>query len=155
RELVLLHKQLINKRNNAVRSYFQSLFIRDIFCVSLFVLIFSGSIYADDQASWIRINQLGYLNNSIKNAVYVSFDETADVTSFEVINSATNKSEFKSDKVEAYGAYGAFQKTFRLDFSDLKKEGSYFIQAGEIKSPVFKIGNNVYDGTADFILQYM
>jgi len=138
-----------------VRSYFQSLFIRDIFCVSLFVLIFSGSIYADDQASWIRINQLGYLNNSIKNAVYVSFDETADVTSFEVINSATNKSEFKSDKVEAYGAYGAFQKTFRLDFSDLKKEGSYFIQAGEIKSPVFKIGNNVYDGTADFILQYM
>ena len=33
--------------------------------------------------------------------------------------------------------------------------GAYYIQAEGIKSPVFRISKDVYDGTADFLLKYM
>ncbi len=53
------------------------------------------------------------------------------------------------------GAYGAFQKSWRLPFSAFHQEGAYYLQAGLVKSPVFRIHNKVYNGTADFILKYM
>ena len=37
----------------------------------------------------------------------------------------------------------------------LKQPGSYFIEAGAARSPVFKIDAGVYKGTADFCLRYM
>ena len=47
------------------------------------------------------------------------------------------------------------QATCRLDFSDFHDEGAYRIVARGIESPVFPINNRVWDGTADFVLNYM
>ncbi|MGE5351201.1 MAG: glycoside hydrolase family 9 protein [Acidobacteriota bacterium] len=121
----------------------------------LFLLLFVlplGLIFP--QNSWIRINQLGYLDKSVKVAVLVS-KENLNVKSFELCDAMTGKSLWKSKSVKPYGAYGAFASSFRLNFSDFKKEGAYFLKAGDVKSPSFRIGNDVYDGTADFLLKYM
>jgi len=103
--------------------------------------------------SWIRINQLGYLNNSIKNAVLVSKDDLS-INQFELVDE-NGKGVFKGKDVKSFGSYGAFTSTFRLNFTSFTKNGIYKIKSGNIESPAFKISPNVYDGTADFVLQYM
>jgi hypothetical protein len=45
--------------------------------------------------------------------------------------------------------------THRLDFSQLRRAGTYTIQAGGAVSPSFRIGNNVYAGGADTLLYYL
>ncbi|HEX2865552.1 MAG TPA: glycoside hydrolase family 9 protein [Ignavibacteriales bacterium] len=117
----------------------------------LFILPFS---LVFPQKSWIRINQLGYLNKSVKVAVLLS-KENLNVKSFELCDALTGKSLWKSNNVKSYGKYGAFESSYRLNFSDYKKEGAYYLKAGDAKSPSFRIANDVYNGTADFLLKYM
>jgi len=106
------------------------------------------------ETSWIRINQLGYLPQSIKVAVLGS-KESIIVKSFSLVNASTNKTVFTSEKIEVKGAFGPFTTSFRLNFSNFKTKGKYYILAGNTKSPIFKIDDDVYDGTADFLLKYM
>lgn len=54
-----------------------------------------------------------------------------------------------------FGSYGPFKTTYRLNFSLITKPGRYYVKVGLVVSPVFKIDPSVYDGTADFCLQYM
>jgi len=102
----------------------------------------------------IRVNQLGFLEKSIKTAVLACKDDMT-VKSFELCDALTNKVVYNSSKIKEYGKYGSFVKGYRLNFSDFTKKGAYYIKAGGAKSPNFRINNNVYDGTADFILNYM
>lgn len=123
-------------------------------CLALvvsFLMVF-GSARA--QNSWVRINQLGYLPQDVKVAVWVG-KENLPVTSFSLYEAQTGKQVYHSSTVKAYGPYAAFQTGYRLNFSDYAREGEYFIEAGGARSPVFKISNSVYNGTADFVLQYM
>jgi len=106
------------------------------------------------QTSWIRINQLGYLPNSTKVAVLVS-KEWPTVSSFDVCEALTDKVVWSSKSVKTYGAYAAFKSGFRLNFSTFKKTGAYYLRAAGVRSPNFRIANDVYDGTADFVLKYM
>lgn len=121
------------------------------------LLLFNINFIANAQ-SWIRVNQVGYLNNSIKNAVLVS-KENLSPSSFELINSSTEKVEWSGKSadggIKSYGNYAAFKSTFRLNFSDFSKPGIYYVKVDTIKSPSFKISNDVYNGTADFLLNYM
>ncbi len=119
----------------------------------LFILFLSANI-SYSQQSWIRINQLGYLDNSIKVAVLVS-KENLHPDEFEIHNSSDDKLVWKGDKIIAYGKYASFNSTFRLNFSSFNKPGTYYLLAEGTKSPSFKIGNDVYNGTADFLLKYM
>ena len=103
---------------------------------------------------WIRINQLGYLPKSVKVAVFIS-EEVANVKKFELVDAVTNRTVKVFDNVKETGKYGTMNTTCRLNFSDFEKSGNYYIKAGKAKSPVFPINKNVYDGTADFLLNYM
>ncbi len=124
--------------------------------MKLFVIIWfiSTASFLYAQKSWIRINQLGYLCDDVKTAVFVSMDEI-NLLSFELVEESTNEHVWKSDRIKSFGAYGAFRNTFRLDFSDFTKEGNYYIRADQFTSPVFRISNDVYNGSADYILKYM
>ena len=117
----------------------------------LLLAFFSIHAYA---GSWIRINQLGYIPASTKVAVYISEDQDT-VNSFELVDVFTGKTVFVSDKVRQTGSLGRMKTTCRLDFSGFKDKGAYYIKAGNAKSEVFPIGENVYDGSADFVLNYM
>ncbi|MCX6150062.1 MAG: glycoside hydrolase family 9 protein [Ignavibacteriales bacterium] len=106
------------------------------------------------QKSWIRVNQLGYLEKSIKVAVFLSKENTQP-SFFELCDALTGETIWKGEKVKSFGIYGNFISSSRLDFSEFQKTGAYYIQIGEFKSPIFRIANDVYNGTADFLLRYM
>jgi hypothetical protein len=44
---------------------------------------------------------------------------------------------------------------YRLNFSEFQTEGGYYLKLGETRSPNFRIHADVYEGTADFLLNYM
>lgn len=105
---------------------------------------------------WVRINQLGYLPQSVKVAVYIS-DELHEISSFTLIDFYTKKEiyEFSSDKIQKVPAYGRMKSCYRLDFSEVEKEGVYYLQVNSTQSPRILINTHVYDGTADFLLNYI
>jgi len=105
--------------------------------------------------SWIRINQLGYLPRSNKVAVLVSKDSSLRPPSFEVRDVLTDEIVWSSTRAVPTGAYAAFSSSCRLDLSAFTDAGTYYLQAGSVKSPPFRIGHDVYDGSADFLLTYM
>lgn len=106
------------------------------------------------QQSWIRINLLGYPTESIKVAVWAS--RTGEIpTQFEIIAKQTNQVVYTSTNIKSFGSYGPFSQTARLNFSDFKSAGSFYLRANGILSPLLLINNNVYQGAADFCLQYM
>lgn len=122
----------------------------------LFLLAFiTLQITLHGQTSWIRINQIGYLTDDVKVAVLVSKDSQLLVNDFEVCDAFTEQTVFRGTKIQAFDKWGAFEKAFRLTFSELNTEGSYFIKVGTIRSPNFRIANDVYAGSADFLLRYM
>lgn len=117
------------------------------------ILIFALNMHAHSQ-SWIRINQLGYPCMSVKTAVWVSKSE-AMPAEFSVIDSSTGKQVWQGRTGRAFGKYGPFAQTTRLDFSDFSRPGVYVLRCGMAESPYFRISNNVYDGAADFALRYL
>ena len=105
-------------------------------------------------SSWIRVNQLGYLPKGSKVAVFGS-KSTHAITSFQLINAASKKVVLQASAGKNYGTYGPFKTTYRLNFSSVVQSGQYYLKVGTVVSPVFSIDLSVYDGTADFCLQYM
>ncbi|MBI5727767.1 MAG: glycoside hydrolase family 9 protein [Ignavibacteriales bacterium] len=106
------------------------------------------------QESFIRVNQLGYLPGDKKVAVMLSNGKT-NPSSFKLVNAFTGVAAFESNALRPSVPYGSFAKTYRLDFSKLKTAGRYYILCGNAQSPQFSIGKHVYEGTADFLLNYM
>lgn len=108
--------------------------------------------------SWIRVNQIGYLPEATKVAVFMS-DETAQINGFELVDAFTGEVAFRSSAVRPTGVLGRMKTTCRLDFSGLKTSGAYYIKVlssgGETRSETFPVGAGVYDGAADFVLNYM
>jgi peptidoglycan/xylan/chitin deacetylase (PgdA/CDA1 family) len=102
----------------------------------------------------IRINQLGYTPGGIKVAVLGSKQVVA-VNGFELIDLTTGKIAFSAPTGAAFGAYGPFQTTYRLNFSAFTGQGRFVLKAGDTYSPPFRIDHKVYQGTADFCLRYM
>lgn len=108
--------------------------------------------------SWVRINQIGYLPEATKVAVFMS-DDAVKVDGFELVDAFTGDVAWRSDAVRPTGALGQMKTTCRLDFSTLKTDGAYYIKVlssgGETRSEIFPINPKVYDGAADFVLNYM
>ncbi|MBC9795945.1 glycoside hydrolase family 9 protein [Sinomicrobium weinanense] len=129
--------------------------MKKVFPVIVLLFILCSGCSEKENKSWIRINQLGYLPHTVKAAVLGSKDETLELHSFSLHDAKTGEPVYESDKVEAKGKYGPFKTSFRLDFSEFETEGEYYIEAGNARSPEFRIAPEVYDHTADFLLRYM
>ncbi len=108
----------------------------------------------EDPSEWIRINQLGYLPDGIKVAVWCSKKELP-IKTWQLVDVNTGKVVDSGKASKPFGAYGPFQQSCRLDFSSFKKTGVYYLRAGETKSPLFEISHKVYRGSADLCLRYM
>lgn len=122
----------------------------------IFTLTFliTFSIFPQNQKIWIRINQLGYLTESVKEAVLIS-KEDLNPKSFVLKDALTEKTVYKSENIEPYGRKWNFVYTARVNFSDFKIPGAYFVECENVRSPIFKIADDLYNGTADFLLNYM
>lgn len=118
----------------------------------LCAVISSMAIFA--QSSWVRVNQMGYIPKSSKTAVFITLDDKAS-SEFQLKESKTNKTVFSGQGTSSNAERWGLKKAFRLNFSAFDKEGSYYIESNGTKSPKFSINTNVYDGTADYVLNYM
>lgn len=112
------------------------------------------AIFGAQAGEWIRINQLGYLPRATKVAVMLCSD-SVPVSSFDVVDAFTGKVVMSSASVRPMGALGSMRATYRLNFSDLNAQGTYYLRVGQCKSPMFPVNGQVYKGTADFTLNYM
>lgn len=128
---------------------------------NLFVLTMLSTVFVAWQShnakttqSWIRINLLGYQPKAIKVAVWAS--KGSEIPKyFEIVDKQSGKTVYTSKRVTSFGAYGPFTASARLNFSDFKSPGNYYIVANGIKSPELIINNDVYKNTAEFALRYM
>ena len=102
----------------------------------------------------IRINQLGYLPQSIKTAVYLS-DQAVSLKKFKLVENLTGKAIYEGIPQIADGSIWGQKSAYRLDFSTVVQTGGYHLEAGNAISPSFPVSSVVYNGTADFILQYL
>lgn len=103
----------------------------------------------------IRINLLGYRPESPKTAVWGSLSEHT-VNRFQLLEEQTQQPVQSFSAGQAFGEYGPFKQTYRLDFSNFRKPGRYYLQADDgTQSPVFRIADDVYEGAADFCLRYI
>jgi len=122
--------------------------------VLCFIVLTLCSVFSFAQQSWIRINQVGYLPKGVKVAVWAGKGATIP-EQFQLIDSTSGKTVYKAKTGKNFGGYGPFNNTLRLNFSIVTRSGTYYLKAGEATSPFFKISENVYQGSADFILHYM
>ncbi len=106
------------------------------------------------QSGWIRINQLGYRTNDIKTAVFIGTEKT-QLKFFRLIDATSGKTILEKNEIIKSEPLAPFISCFRLSFTELTKEGIYRIEAGNAVSPDFRVSDDIYNGTADFLLNYM
>jgi endoglucanase len=109
---------------------------------------------AADSATFIRVNQVGYLPDAPKVAVACSLDSVARIATF-VVRDERDRVVLGPRRAERAPGFGPCVVTHRLDFSGLRRPGRYRIVAGELTSPAVRIGADVYAGGADTLLYYM
>ena len=119
----------------------------------LFLCLASFTLLAET-APVIRVNLMGYKTSPVKVAVWGSV-AGGTVQRFRLVDAESGKTVYSQKAGKNFGAYGPFNATYRLDFSAVTRPGTYYLQAGETRSPQFRIGGNVYKGSADFALRYM
>lgn len=122
---------------------------------TLFAVLILPAVFLQSQDRWIRVNQLGYRPGDLKYAVVLSLRPDDSVQTFRVMDALTGEPVQTSSRVKKYGAYGAFASTFRLEFSNIRREGAFMVEFDGIRSPIFRIRKDIYHGTGDFVLQYM
>lgn len=121
------------------------------FICSLFLMIL---VLPGMAQSWIRINQLGYLPNSVKVAVFISTMPQKS-EEFRIHDAITDKEVFRGKAVSFSGEDWGMRSAFRLNFTDLQTPGGYYISANGTTSEPFRISSDVYEGAADYVLRYM
>ncbi|MBP1638114.1 MAG: Cellulose 1,4-beta-cellobiosidase, partial [Bacteroidetes bacterium] len=110
----------------------------------VFLYLLSGICYSQ---SWIRVNQIGYLEDDLKVGVWLS-SENRQITEFELIDNTSGVTVYHGKKILQTGKQPAFQSSARLYFSDFKTPGIYYLKTGDVKSVPFRIGNTIYAGAA-------
>lgn len=104
---------------------------------------------------WIRVNQVGYLPEDTKVAVFISTEDIAG-GEFSVYDAVTNKVVYTGIAKKAVNSdKWGMRSAYRLNFSNIKKSGGYYISFADVESPIFKISPDAYDGLSDYLLIYM
>jgi endoglucanase len=113
-------------------------------------LLVPGITYAKGSA-YVRLNQIGYVNGEIKQAILMATG-SENGASFDVVDVSTGKTVYSAPIGAGQGKWNsAFPNTYLLDFSSITTTGSYSIRVkGPIaaNSPTFRIdtAKNLYSG---------
>jgi endoglucanase len=122
------------------------------YCGAWMLLIcFGFALSANDV---IRVNQMGYLPEGLKTAVFLS-DKAVSMKKFYVVEALSGKSVLEGIPKHSDGSLWGQKSAYRLDFSSVVQPGKYHLEAAGAISPTFTISSSAYNGTADYILQYM
>lgn len=128
-----------------------------VLALALLSLFAVPSAPAVDSTIVIRVNQVGYLPDAPKVAVACALDSArvTRVTRSFVVRDESGRTVFGPRPVLATGAFGPCQRTWRLDFSALRRTGRYRVAAFGVTSRELRIDPHAYDGGADTLLSYM
>ena len=112
---------------------------------------------APDNTIAIRVNQVGYLPDAPKVAVACALDSTRAPRAARtfLVRDDRGRTVYGPHKVTPTGAFGPCQRTWRLDFTELRRAGRYRIVAFGVTSRELRIDAHAYDGGADTLLYYM
>lgn len=121
---------------------------------SLLACLLLSSTVLPQEESQIRINLMGYPPEAVKVAVFGSMG-CAVPYHFTLHRANTGEEVFRCEKLYSRGSYGPFASSCRMDFTEFKVPGRYYILAGDTRSPEFRISLGVYDHSADYLLKYM
>ena len=116
------------------------------------LIVFAQIAATSPSPGVIRFNQLGYLPDAPKVAVYCALQPT-EIQHF-TVSDATGKTVLERRPIPG-GAFGPCATADRLDFSSIKKAGDYRITVGSVTSPPIRIRADAYSGAADTLLYYM
>ena len=116
-------------------------------------LFFLGQVTAVALSpDFVRINQLGYLPDAPKVAVFCSLAQRT-LSTFVVTDMSRRKViERAADPAKPFGPCAT---AYRLNFSSISKPGNYYIGAGEARPMLVRIRSDAYAGAADTLLYYM
>jgi hypothetical protein len=106
-----------------------------------------------DRQIFIRVNQLGYSPGDPKSAM--AFSRESLPQKFRVIDANTHAVAFDGTSKPVAGRWGQFDYHAELDFSDFRRPGKYFLQAGDAQSHSFEISATIYSELPDQLLEFM
>lgn len=104
--------------------------------------------------SRIRINQLGYLPEATKKAVFFS-ESNAKLQVITIHDALTNELCATLQTIQPWGSFDKFNSNYIIDFSSFKQEGAFYIKAGDTYSPTIYINQNLYINTTDKLIGYI
>jgi endoglucanase len=120
--------------------------------IELLMLMQVAAVLPPPPRAVIRVNQLGYLPDAPKVAVFCALEAT-ELRTF-VVTDAVGRVRMERPATLAK-PFGPCISNYRLDFSVLTQTGEYHITAGGASSPLVRIRQNAYVGAADTLLYYM
>ena len=103
--------------------------------------------------TFIRINQLGYKTSDPK--VAAAFANAPLAERFSVIEVSSQRTVFEGSARSTIGNWGQFGHHAELDFSSLKRSGTFFLRFNSTDSARFSISANTYHDLADQSLEFM
>ena len=124
------------------------------FTISIIIMVLLSVSCTENGDEWVRVNQLGYRSDDIKVAVFIS-PQKVNLKSFRLVDVISGKKVLVKNVHGNSETLEPFISCYRLSFTEFTSEGVYRIEAGNAVSPEFRIADNIYDGTADFLLNYM
>ena len=118
-------------------------------------LLTAGCALGRDRTVHLRINQLGYRADERKMAVAFSQVDQRH-RRFELLDATSGRRVWGPSALgKNRGAYGNYAYHYHLDFSSLRRSGRYCLQIGSDRSLPFRVGDDLYAGTAEIILEYL
>lgn len=94
-------------------------------------------------SSRIVINQVGYYPNSPKSALFINLTNPQP-GKVQLVNNRTKRPVFETELQAPQKDAASKDIIQAIDFPQFKREGSYYLKLGDIKSYPFQIGKNIY-----------
>lgn len=102
---------------------------------------------------YFRFNQLGFLPAEPKSAVILSKSNLASAAA-EIVDAVNGRTVLKINLEKIDGGYAGFTNVYRIDFSEIRSDGSYYIKLGGNRSGTFAVQSNIFRGLADSLLTF-
>jgi len=103
--------------------------------------------------SYIRVNQAGYLPGDIKSAVLFTNTPLTGVK-FNLIDNARNTVVYSGPMREKSPRFENFSFCYEIDFTNVHRSGSYYLQVRDSRSPKIIIHHSVYNSIVDSLLLF-
>ena len=120
---------------------------------ALLLIVMCCTTLAAQENTYIRLNQVGFDIEKSKIAIAFSSEQLPDA--FEIKDAVTEATAFEAKVVPVSGSWGQYKNHVELNFSDLKRQGKFFLQLGNVRSNTFVIRPHAAAELPDQLLEFM